>query len=178
MITLCYFLIAIQTSIPSIKTSKTFPGCKKAFNGFPMRFQGGDDRTALQYIACVVGKIEKRSIKVWSAIATMKEKDILKKMESFLTEHILNTEEVELVKKEKEDYLLNYKEEEDETVIPFEHNIKRWVTFLPLLYSTKLPANQLTDAPADFKEKFLQMIKTGKTEQHEMMAVLQSKIIE
>ena len=175
--TLCYFLIAIQTSIPSIKSTKTFPGCKKSFTGYPMSLQGGDDRTAITYIACIVGKLEKKSLKLWNSIASMKEKDIIKKMETFLNEHIIKTDDVQVVRKEKEDYLLTQSEKEEEPIIPLEHNIKKWVSFLPLLHSTRLSSQLITDVTSGFKEKFLQSMKTGKKEQEEMISILKSKII-
>ena len=177
MLTLCYFLIAIQTNIPSIKTGKTFPGCKKSYTGYPLSLQGGDDRTALEYIACIVGKLEKRGVKLWKSIASMKDKDIVKRMEFLYNESIIKTEEVEMVRKEKEEYLLNNKEKDEEPIIPAEHNIKRWISFLPLLFPTSLQAKQLTDVSKDFKDKLMQMLKTGNKEQEEMIGVIQAKII-
>jgi len=177
VLTLCYFLIAIQTNIPSIKTGKTFPGCKKSYTGYPMMLQGGDDRTAVEYIACIVGKLEKRNVKLWKSIASMKEKDIIKRMEVYYSEFILKTDDVIMVKKEKADYLLTNQEEEGEPLIPLEHSIKRWSSFLPLLHPTHLQAKQLADVSRDFKDKFLQMLKTGNKEQEEMIGVMQAKIV-
>ena len=31
-----FIVIAIQTSIPSMKSKKTFPGCIKSFTGYPL----------------------------------------------------------------------------------------------------------------------------------------------
>ena len=51
LLTLGYFLIATQTMMPSIITSKTFKGCgPKSFEGYPL--EGPGDYSALKYIAC------------------------------------------------------------------------------------------------------------------------------
>ena len=49
--TIVYLFISIQTSIPSVKTRKTFPGCVRSFKGMPL--EGDDDESGLQYIACM-----------------------------------------------------------------------------------------------------------------------------
>ena len=46
-----YLLVALQTSIPSIKTKKVFPGCVKSFTGYPM--DGNTDKSGLIYLVCV-----------------------------------------------------------------------------------------------------------------------------
>ena len=50
-LTLGAYLIGIQTSIPSIKTRKTFPGCVRSFSGYPLEGEGDD--SGLNYLACV-----------------------------------------------------------------------------------------------------------------------------
>ena len=55
MLTLVYIVVAIQVSIPSIKTKKTFPGCIKSFIGYP--FEGDQDKSSITYIACVASKM-------------------------------------------------------------------------------------------------------------------------
>ena len=54
IITLSYYLIAIVTSIPSVKTRKRFPGCVRSFSGFPLT--GVEDKSAMIYIACIANK--------------------------------------------------------------------------------------------------------------------------
>ena len=41
-LTLGMYLISVQTSIPSIKTRKTAPGCVRSFSGFPLEGEGDD----------------------------------------------------------------------------------------------------------------------------------------
>jgi hypothetical protein len=60
------FLIAAQTSIPSIKTRKTYPGCVRAFDGYPLEGKTGDF-SGITYLACVAEK-SKSAIEPWSAL--------------------------------------------------------------------------------------------------------------
>ena len=59
------FLIAVQISIPSVQTRKTFPGCVKSFNGYP--FEGVSDYSALAYISCVGHKL-RTNVDPWSVL--------------------------------------------------------------------------------------------------------------
>ena len=102
IITLCYYLIAIQTSIPSIKTSKTFPGCKKSFSGFPI--DGTDNNSGLVYVACVSHKIRNNASLPWSSIKTRSASYIAKQMESMITKYILPTDEIQNGIKEVKTY--------------------------------------------------------------------------
>jgi len=90
IITLSYFLIAIQISIPSINSRKTFPGCVKSFIGYPIN---GTDKSAIQYVACVTNKIKFNS-RPWSSIRKLKESSIIKRMEAFIDSDILKQQVV------------------------------------------------------------------------------------
>jgi hypothetical protein len=45
MLTFAYLIVAIQVTMPSIKTRKTFPGCIKSFTGYPL--QGNTDMSTV-----------------------------------------------------------------------------------------------------------------------------------
>jgi hypothetical protein len=114
-----FYLVAIQISIPSIKTLKTFPGCIKSFSGYPM--DGKTDKTAITYIACVVNKISS-SVKPWNSIYKLKESSIIKKMENIIEEYVLpNQEIVDLFK--KKNLFLSL---ETTKIIPDSLNINLW----------------------------------------------------
>ena len=49
LLTLTFFHIAIQISIPTIQTRKTFPGCVKSFSGFPL--EGSSNYDGIIYVA-------------------------------------------------------------------------------------------------------------------------------
>ena len=63
--TLGSFLISVQTSIPSVKTRKTHPGCVRSFTGYP--FEGQGDLSSLTYIGCVAYDI-RESGEPWNVL--------------------------------------------------------------------------------------------------------------
>ena len=70
LVTLSFIVVSVQTSIPSLKTRKTYPHCKRSFSGYPL--YGNDDLSFLKYISCIAYKI-KSSIKPWNSIRKMKD---------------------------------------------------------------------------------------------------------
>ena len=169
LLILSYYLVAIQISIPAIKTRKTHPGCIKSFTGFPL--DGSEDTSAMLYIACVASKMEKRSIVPWSGIAGFKDKDLFLRIQGIITKFILKDNEVQEGIKEKLNYLLINKEED----IPEEHNILRWNNFLPQLRPFKLKT--LQDISPQFKDQLLQTMREKNKKQDEMLLSVKSKII-
>ena len=167
--TLAYFFIAIQASIPSIRTRKTHPGCVRSFTGFPMG--GAEDMTGLTYLACIVHKI-KSPIDHWKSIQKMNIAMITKRIETQITKFILLTEEVQALIKAKENYLLLNIED----TIPDELNIANMTHFLPPLVSIKMPTIQnVTDA---FNKELLDALRKGSVKQEQMINIIRSKIIQ
>ena len=169
LLILSYYLVAIQISIPAIKTRKTHPGCIKSFTGFPL--DGSEDTSAVMYIACVASKMEKRSIVPWSGIAGFKDKDLFIRIKGIINGIILKDNEVQEGIKEKLNYLLINKEED----IPEEHNILRWNNFLPQLRPFKLKT--LQNISPQFKDQLIQTMREKNNKQDEMLLSIQSKII-
>ena len=117
-------LIAIQTSIPPIRTRKTFPGCKRSFSGFP--FSGDTDFSGLDYIACVAHKL-KSNVAPWNAIKGMNQASIAKKIKDLVTKYMMEDESVkERISQRREYDILN-----DTEFIPVDHDISLWIGFLP-----------------------------------------------
>ena len=54
--TLTFLTVAIQTSIPSLKTSKTQPGCVRSFIGYPL--MGEEDMSGIRYVACIAHQLK------------------------------------------------------------------------------------------------------------------------
>tara|TARA_B100001059_G_scaffold236346_1_gene286326 strand:+ start:1341 stop:7310 length:5970 start_codon:yes stop_codon:yes gene_type:complete len=145
ILTLSYLFIALQTSIPSIKTRKTFPGCVRSFSGFPLEGEG--DESGLMYITCIAHKI-KSSIKPWNTIRKNKLDILFKKIKIFVTK-IIEKLEVQDKLKQKMEYLLS----SDDTDIPEEHSVSKWKTFMPPLIPVKVSA--LRNISADFKKNIV-----------------------
>ncbi len=170
-LTFAYYLIAIQTSIPPIKTKTTFPGCKKSFSGFPMNVDTTDNK-GLNYVACVAFKLRSKSALPWSAIANRPDTFIAKQMEFMITKYILPTEEIQDNIKQ---WKLYQTQNPDSTVIPTEHAIESWATFLPPLKPLKMSTTQ--DLGDVFKMRLSESLRKGQKVQVDYMAELQSKMI-
>ena len=167
IITLSYFLIAIQISIPSINSRKTFPGCIKSFTGYPIN---GTDKSAIQYVACVTNKIKFNS-RPWSSIRKLKESSIIKRMEAFIDGDILK-EQVILEKiNEKIEYLKEEREDEKILVSDF---VKLSNFFPPLQQYQITKFSNITDT---FKSKLFDNLQTGNIYQDEQINIVKTKIL-
>lgn len=172
-LTLGMFLIAVQTSIPSIKTRKTFPGCVRSFGGFPL--QGEGDNSGLLYLSCVAYRIKSQS-NPWYVLNQVKgdkkEEKIANNIKNFTVKYLLSSTDVDQHIKDKINYLLVYPEEE----IPDEHNIITWTNFLPPLRRFKI--KNLQNISNGFLESLMKDIRIGSFSQNDKIMVIESKIIQ
>ena len=166
--TIGMILIAIQTNVPSIKTRKTFPNCKRSFIGYP--FDGTGDLSSLNYISCVVFNMKSKSTP-WYTLARLKQEDISKKVKTFIDEYLLDLPEVKRKMDEKTEYLLVNEEVEIST----EHDIKNWIQFLPPLFPFSI--KNLNDISSEFKAQLKLDLVNGLPDQREKILEIQSKII-
>ena len=169
MLSLSYFVVGIQVTIPSIKTRKTFPGCIKSFTGYPL--QGSTDMSSITYVACVANKI-KSSVEPWNALAKHNEKTIAKKMVDLIDKHILPNATIKEMMREKQAYILI----EEEEYIPIQHEIGKWVNFLPPLTELKLPSSK--PLSTGFEETLKANIKSGSPNQVEDINAVRGKMIQ
>ena len=147
--TLSYMVLFIQTSIPSIQSKKTFPGCKKSFQGYPLT--GDEDMTNIEYIACISSNI-KSSIQPWKSLPKKQDKISTSIKKTLDTVILKETEILALIEQKRNYLLLN----EDDN-IPIELDIKNWINFLPPLQNiTNKTPNNLSP---EFRTSFLDNIK-------------------
>lgn len=161
-----YILIVIQTSIPTIKTKKTFPGCAKSFTGYPLY---DNDYSGLEYIVCVMKKISS-SQSPWNAIKGLNEKSIKNNLQIIYDKLLIKDGEIQNKIKEKQSYLQN---EEHET-ISLENQLLQWTTFIPALNKIKL--QKPTTITKEFRNELLSHIKNGSMKQFTMMNIVYGKI--
>tara|TARA_Y100000389_G_scaffold3268_2_gene3184 strand:- start:12105 stop:17792 length:5688 start_codon:yes stop_codon:yes gene_type:complete len=167
MYTISYICIFIQTSIPSFTTKKTFPGCIKSFNGFPLN--GTEDKTFVMYIACIVNKI-KSSIKPWNTIQKISEINIVKKIEMIIKDNILSDKVfVDLIYKKLE-YLKNNPDEEIDSKI----SVNNWFTFMPPLNEIKIKDHDLIPIDKNFTDNMIDGFK--KSSKNIVTDLINSKI--
>jgi hypothetical protein len=167
-LTLGMYLIAVQTSIPSIKTRKTAPGCVRSFSGFP--FEGEGDDSGIIYLACVALKSRDSSIMPWNSLPK-KEQQIVETTKGFITKYLLEYSQVRQKIKDKTEYLLLNNTEE----IPEEYNLGRWTSFLPPL--RKFSIIKLDSITDGFEQELHNELKNGNYRQDEKLLVIESKII-
>lgn len=168
LVALSYLLIGIQTSVPSIRTRKTYPGCVKSFGGYPSF--GDGDTSGIAYIACVANGI-KSSIEPWNSIKKLKPDKIVAKMTAMINKFILPSDFVQEKIRAKEEYLAH----NEDSDIPEDVDIKNWINFLPPLR----PVNVGTVSPitSEFEAQLLQDLKRGNKDQDSKINALRSKII-
>ena len=128
-------LITVQTSIPEISIDRTFPGCVKSFDGYPLK-EGQDDLSSINYIACVLKKM----------YASKENNNLIPKGKGELEIVLLKTLKEPLLLQPfvvnlydiKRIYLL---ENPISIFIPRELEIdKKWPHFLPPIYPISIPA--------------------------------------
>jgi hypothetical protein len=181
-LTMGMFIIAVQTQIPSIKTKKTYPGCVRSFQGFPVDGLTNTDFSSIEYIACI-GYDIRTAIDPWSALQKQKRETIVNRLKDTIQKILLAIPDVERKINEKLEYNIekerrhadgaNALEKDD---IEDEHDVKQWSSFLPPLVSFKI--RRLSNITSEFKSSLLSSLKNGGTNQREKLLVVESKIID
>jgi hypothetical protein len=167
--TIGMYLIAVQTSIPSVKTRKTHPGCVRSFSGYP--FEGAGDLSSLTYLVCVAHDI-RESGEPWNVLKGKKIEFITSRLKASIDDVLLAIPDVKLKFEEKTDYLLTNKA----TEIPEEHDITKWTQFLPPLVPFHI--KHLTNISQEFKSSLISDLRNGSPNQREKILVIDSKIIQ
>jgi hypothetical protein len=167
--TLGAYLIALQTSIPSIKTRKTHPGCVRSFAGYP--FDGQGDYSSVAYLACITYDI-RNSGEPWNVLKKTNAQKIQAKIQAVIDTSLIQLSEVQRKFVEKTEYLLTNPSSD----IPEEHDISKWSEFLPPLVPFKI--RHLTNISDEFKRSLVNDLKSGSEQQRERILVIESKIIQ
>jgi hypothetical protein len=162
------YLIAVQTSIPSVKTRKTHPGCVRSFTGYP--FEGQGDLSSLVYISCIAFDI-RESGEPWNILKRTNIEKIQNRIKAGIDGYLIQLPEVQRKFAEKTEYLLTNPASE----IPEEHDIARWSDFLPPIIPFKI--THLTNISQEFKRGLINDLRIGSVQQREKILVIESKII-
>jgi hypothetical protein len=168
--TLGMFLIAVQTSVPSIKTRKTHPGCVRSFSGYP--FEGTGDYSSVNYIGCVAYDI-RSSGEPWNVLKNKKQDAIVNKIKDVIDNVLINIPDVKKKMEEKTVYLLT---DNTDNIIPEQHNIANWLQFLPPLVNFKV--KHLVNISEEFKKSLINELRNGSINQREKILVIDSKMIQ
>lgn len=172
-------LISIQTAIPSFRVKKTFPGCIRSFSGYPLS-GGVEDITGIEYIACIMFKMTnpsdrnapktKTAIEPWNAIERLKLEDYVKKIrETIETFLIPSRNDIMDMYATKREYSILHPDE----VVPEEHSIDKWRSFLPPV--VKFTMGALNPVSRDFEKDLFEMVKKGHKDQRKYLNIIKTK---
>lgn len=163
-------LVAIQTAIPSFKIQKTFPGCVQSFRGFPENQGSVEDKSGVQYLACVLNTIKSKSIKPWNAIKPLPMEIIQNQIETVIRTSILTRNDLMELYAEKREYILLHPDES----IPKEHSIQKWVHFLPPVIDFQV-VKDLRGISTEYKNEMVELMRTGSKDQRNHLAMFKTK---
>mgnify|MGYP001328798920 CR=1 FL=1 len=169
MIVASSLFVSIQIAIPNIHTNRNFPGCVRSFEGYPL--SGVEDVSGITYIACVINNV-KSSISPWNSIKKLNEEKIFTRMMTVIEKYILSNDNVENKLTTKREWLIL----NPNKLIPKEHNIKKWNTFLPPVVKFTI-INSLHNISSDFKDDLKQTIKKGNPSQYDKINTIKSKLM-
>ena len=160
-------LITIQTVIPSIITTKTFPGCVNSFSGYPL--VGGEDLSGIEYLACVLYKT-KSNIKPWNSVYKYNQATFTKRIKAIIDTNLIVRNDVNEKYKTKKIHLQLHNSNNNHNV----HKVQKWLQFQPPLIS--LTMKEPVNFTKDFKQELLSTIKTGHIKQEEMRSIVLGKL--
>ena len=161
-------LINIQTAVPGHRSKKTFPGCTRSFNGYPLN-AGVEDQSGIVYIACIMHKL-KSSIKPWDSISKLKSDIYAPKIMDIIDKYIFaKRPDIADLYTKKRQFLL----ENPDQLIPEEHSSENWKHFMPPIVPITIARVQ--PLTRDFERGFLDTVKKGHSDQLKQLNTIQSK---
>jgi hypothetical protein len=163
-----YFLIIIQTSIPGLKTRKTFPGCAKDFGGYPL---DNSNYGGITYISCVLKNISS-SQTPWDSIKGISADSLKRNLMTIYDKILYKDSLIQKKIKEKQIYLIEHPNEDD---IPSHINVTKWNTFLPPL--TEIKIGNIHNLADTFTRDMMDDLKKGKMQQFEKLGIIRGKIV-
>ena len=158
-------LIAIQTSVPPVKTRKTFPGCVKSFSGFP--FDGPGDLSSLNYFVCIMYSLNES----WNFLKGVNKNVMLDRLTKSIEIDLYNLPDVTSKIAAKTDFLIN----DISNLSGEEYQVVNLANFLPPL--VKFSVKNVAPINDVFKDKLKDELKNGILTQSNNILVIQSKII-
>ena len=160
--------VSVQTTVPYFQTKKTFPGCIKSFDGFPLT--GPENIDGLQYLGCVLDKM-KASYEPWDSIGKTGATILTDQLRTIVDSIVMKHVEVDEMYLKKREYMLNHPIVE----IPDEYVVEKWRHFMPPLVDTNV-IKGLKSVAQDFSKEYLELLRNGKKHQHQDFMVLKSKV--
>jgi hypothetical protein len=165
-------LIAIQTAVPPFRVKKTFPGCVRSFDGYPLS-GGVENLSGIQYIACIMFKI-KSTAEPWNAIERLNLETYTNKIRETLEVIVLpNRSDIEEMYVKKREYLLLHPDE----VVPAQHSLDRWPHFLPPVVPFSVVA-KLRPISKEYEREMMDLIRDGHRDQRNHLSMITSRAVQ
>jgi len=162
-------LIIIQTSIPSFKGNKTFPGCVLSFEGFPLN--GEENLRGIEYIACILKGISSSDIKPWDSVSKIGVNLMKEQMKELIQKFMVNDSKISGILEKKHEYLAQAPLVEQD--IPYEHRIEKWQQFMPPLKDVPI---ELQPIGSGFIKEFWSLMRQGNKDQTKQELAIKSKV--
>ena len=163
-------LVGIQTTIPSFKIQKTFPGCVQSFRGFPENGGAIEDTSGIDYLACILNTLKSKSSKPWNSIKPLPLEVLKQQLIQLITKIILPKQPLTDLYVKK----LEYIREHPNIDLPKEHSIQKWAHFLPPVVNYEIE-KKIKGLPSDFKSELNEMLKTGNKSQQKQLDMFKTK---
>ena len=160
------FLIAIQTAIPTLSSSRTIHNCIKSYNGFPLT--GIEDLSSIEYIGCMLSKLNTQT-EPWDSINKVKQHKLSSKIKTIIDYLITLDDIMDLYTRKKTYLTIN-----PDVNIPSEYNINKWTLFNPPLVKYSI-LKRLQNIPSSFEKRLIDLFKDGDNKQFEQIEVLKLK---
>jgi hypothetical protein len=181
---ICLLHAAVQTSIPNIRTRKTFPNCVRSFSGFPIdspdfpAFSSFDDTSddmlsSIVYFACVA-KSTATNNSPWNTIKKKTINAITHDLYSFYINFVLTDVAVKQKFVDKLDWLNT---DEAELQNDFQQLNPGWDNFLPPIRPITLSDNQTSNISSSFNNSLTHSLKNALPKQSNQILLLKTKIL-
>jgi hypothetical protein len=167
LFTISLTFLSIQLSGMSSKSKKTFPGCVVSFDGFPLH--EGESK-GLDYIACVLEKLSKDSMKrnPFSVLKKFTQLQVKQSLHHTIEHHLLTKSSItNYIKQRREN---NAKESQE---LETNSHCYQWSTYLPILCPFTMKT--VTNFTSDFFDQLRTSLGNGTA--HSMILKLRSKNI-
>lgn len=166
------FFISVQTAIPNFQLKKTFPGCVRSLQGYPLT--GMENTGGIEYISCILYAI-KSSFAPYNGIEKLKKTEIVAQFKDAIQKYIIEGgyPDVEEMLENKRRWLLTQPEEPE---IPKEHQLERMVHFQPPFVEFSV-IKSLASVSKSFREDLENLMRTGNKAQRESISLIKSRLL-
>uniref|UniRef100_A0A6C0HYS7 Uncharacterized protein n=1 Tax=viral metagenome TaxID=1070528 RepID=A0A6C0HYS7_9ZZZZ len=160
--------IIIQTSIPSFKGNKTFPGCVLSFEGYPLT--GEENLHGIEYIACILKGISAQDIKPWNSVHKTGVNLLKDQMKELIKKYMIDNAKIKQMYQKKIEYIAL---SSDKEIVPDQHRIEKWQQFMPPLKDTSIKFETVS---SDFIKELWSLMRKGHKDQSEKELTFKSKV--